>query len=314
MCALSNHPEGLRRTVRSVVLLGVLLGSVAVAWWLVRSRSGYQHRGADILAQIRSRGLDAFWKEEQAIEWFAIRSDKELIGWRAMARFRRPDKGFEGISIAFTPKGSIRSWEHWSLNADATENNYLAGPLLPGPAGLIPLPNTRIQLADGRILVQQRIKGRKYQSHVDVPDNYLPEGMLTLAASAVAREKTSATFQLVFNETPPRRQTTYLGLVEMEYAGQAASENNGGCRVTFRYSGRRELAFTYVLGADGRVLRVSHPKYDEAAVGQEEITKAFPNAPLHLKNLCKMRGMRLTEQVRKPREDTRSKNSLLNIL
>jgi len=209
--------------ILAVVLFAVLLASTALAWWLARIRRPSTEQGAEILAGIRSRKLSAFWTGTSE-QWFLARKGNIAVSWRLAWREPSEDGHYSGLDVFPVPGSPQAYWEHWTLNADATEGHYTAGTVTRGPIGFVVQADTQIDLRKGRITAVQQIEGKQYRSSTSAPPEYLPEGTLLLAASRVAAQKGRGGFVMVSNQTPPEGDRTRLLPIVMSYAGAAEEE------------------------------------------------------------------------------------------
>ena len=96
----SGESERRRTRLMPAVLFGLLLLSVAVAAWLVYSRGVPVRRAAELLAEIRGKGLAQFFPAS-ASRWFLIQSEGKTVGWQLARSHRRNDARFEGIHVMY---------------------------------------------------------------------------------------------------------------------------------------------------------------------------------------------------------------------
>lgn len=75
-----------RRTLLTLVMVAVLGAAAAAAWLLQVSSAGRACAGAEIIRQIRSRGLSHYWDDNPRIDWYLIPSGSAVRGWQAMVR------------------------------------------------------------------------------------------------------------------------------------------------------------------------------------------------------------------------------------
>ena len=297
-----QDPRQRQLALLSVIMLGVLLASVFVAWLLVRHARAHGDAGARVLAEIRARGLDAFWGEQPAVQWYLVRSEEADLGWRVRFRARRVIGGFEGLHVSFdkTPAGGRLQWKTWSLTADATEGTYLADAAdivrvnSPVPTAVWrrdPKALTKIALRDGTVAAMQSVgpdsNGQvvRVESHALAPANYLPEGTMHLGMFLAARSGERTRFQSIANGLPPAGTTTRL--VGMVLSGGEPTPD--GYRVSLGSSGGRGFLFdkrgTLVRGPSGRG--------EQLAATPEQVSARFGQALDQIKQVIGDVGFRL---------------------
>ena len=73
---MANEPRFIRisrQSLLSLVMLGVLLASVGAAWMIISShRAHWRHaatRGAELMAEIRQKGLAEYWGSKPVEDW-----------------------------------------------------------------------------------------------------------------------------------------------------------------------------------------------------------------------------------------------------
>jgi len=277
----AKDPQHRRFELLAVIMLGTLLASVGVAWLLVRRARAKTRRGAEVIAQIR-QGLALHWRNHPKVQWYLVRIDDELIGWRAIARIPRKGGGYEGMNLYYQSigPGAVIA-ERWTLNADASEGLYDARVLV-GNAAVPNRPDTHIALSDGQVKVLHAKYGR---SRAAAPTNYVPEGTRDLACFLAGRRKATAQFQMVLNDMPPEEKSRKIRFVQFTVMQSVRSGNT--LRVTERLSMPPGPATERTYDSEGRLLLRRTGQEVRSAVSEEEITKAFPDAPEILQRLLK---------------------------
>ena len=257
-----------RDALLTVVMFVLLLLSVGGAWLLVRGRGSLTRAAADVLKQIRTDGLDAHW-EGQTVRWYVTREDGKPTGWRLLLRARRNDGGFEGIDFGVwtAPQHGV-SWSHWSLNADATEALYVARVLSGRKFG-----KTIVKLGNGRIVIQQELESGSFTSVAGAPQTYLPEGLMTLAQSLVARNKSQATFKITLDLLPPSGTEPHFIPVNMRYAlpGNVPGASSA-VRAELGGTGNEEM---FYLDDQGEVVRSVAETMTEDIADFDEVRAIF---------------------------------------
>ncbi len=257
---LVNMP---RRSLLSLALLGILAVSVLAAWTMVRARRGPIDRAEAILRLLRDRKLDAYWGGKRETAWYLIEdSAGQPVGYAVRARWRRED-GYNGVSL-----GNIQGRQHaeqWTIDIAATKGAYL------GDGGLGRAGETGIDLADGRVTVRQSQQAATKAA----PDNYIPEGLMRLAAAQVAEQDGPAVFTSVFNSAAIQWGEVNFTQVKMTPLG------DGAVRATAVVRGREgdfKVDQTYHVDSAGRVVRLDDNVSGavQTLVDVAELEKVFP--------------------------------------
>ncbi len=277
---------GRRDMLLKAVTIGVLLASTGVAWLIARSRSGHADRaqaalvanGTQVLAQIRNQGLDHHWPGDEVPRerWYLVYGGgrvKELRGWRAARHWREADGTHRELQLNF-PSGV---WEYWQLNGDGTRGLYEAGQATPVPGSprLETATTTRITLRDGRAELRQYGPDGAV-SEVDVPANYVPEGMLDLACLIAALRGGEAQFRLILNSDPPDGKTTRLATATISDIKQLRQGVHATMTISSAQGGslEHELRFSRTgLLAE----RITGPM-EERLVARETVRRILPKA------------------------------------
>jgi hypothetical protein len=242
----------------AVIMLGIFLLSVGIAWWISLDRERLVHEGDRIVTQIQSSKLESFWRGGEQ-SYYLIREKQGNVGWRADFRIPREGGGFDGLLMQVIyagnqPQVHIRKWH---LDSTATTGWYQVAWL----EGAEP----RIDLIKGYLVEHvSRNPGK-----VEVPPNFLPEGTLPLAARLVAQSKGQAFFRSVYvNESAPKEiegpQTVNVGLTNLIYKGQEAVQEGGktiqanAVEVRLGILGK-ERTETLYLAPDGQTVRIDRP-------------------------------------------------------
>ena len=225
-----DSPRVSRQGLLTAVMFVLLLLSVGAAWLLTRGRGSPTRAAMNVLEQIRADGLGAHW-EGQTVRWYVIRANGKPVGWRLLLRAGRDDGGFEGLEFIVAGNAPRRSvnWWHWSLNADATKGVYVAQALSRRNFG-----KTIVKLGNGRIVIQQELKSGLFTSAASVPPTYLPPGLMRLAYSLVARNKSQATFKTTIDSRRPSGTKPDFAFANIRYA---APDDAGGASLAVRMGG-----------------------------------------------------------------------------
>ncbi len=274
-----------RETVIAVVMIGVLTMSAAAAWWLGSVRRVKSHEAASILAEIRDKGLSAFWGDPDP-QWFLIRENGKTVGWYARISVRLPDEGYAALEAQIVHAGRRWSgyWEKWSINSNATRCRYASGKAFAvrGSGAVVAL-DTTIDYGRGAVTVEQFLDRNDVDpdhrgGKDDVPGNYLPEGVFDLAALLVARRKTTARFGMIINQRPFTDSHALVPFV-FSYDGPADEKKFGKdtYRVKVSYA---ENSDVYILDKSGRRLAKfsSGGERVEIAATVENVLDSYPDA------------------------------------
>ncbi len=168
-------------------MLALLLASVGAAYALVYFRTILpDRRGREILKQMRSRGLRHYWPEEGKVSVaLASSGGGQRIAW---ARARVEDR-----FVGTIRRGSDE--ERWRLADDLSSGRYEGAAAVGRVGGFPVVDKTLIDLESGRVTV---VHGDT-RAVSAAPDNYIPEGTMTLVARLVAEGGQAAAFRTVFN-------------------------------------------------------------------------------------------------------------------
>ena len=275
--------ENARRGLLAVLMLVVLTGSVGIAWMLERRSDKKTEAGAQIIRQIREKGLGNYWSDKLQIDWFLVQAYGETIGWKASARGEIANEKFVGVIIEVIPNRS-HSHEIWTLNPDATIGTYHAEVLLTDGSGY----KTDISLKDGVVKVRLHAGGSSTPvAHSQAPENYLPEGTLHLAVQRIAKTRANAQFAMVFNEQAIIDDVVEFGTLRMEYVGKKKNSQGKDVNRVEMSEVRmgRKHKIVYDLDEKGKILVIYGEKTQWTSASRQEVQKAFPNAPKLLQQM-----------------------------
>ena len=253
-----------------VSILGV---SMLIAWGMSAGGSAGTETGRDIIEQIQRDGLARHWRGPLE-QWRLISVDGKPRGWTVALRRKLPDGGFEGLDIIFTgsPAAGTGAWEHWKLNAHATEGSYHSAQILTLRGQWSSTPDAAITLSDARVLVAQPKFGR---SEADAPENYIPEGAVELACYLTARDGRRGRFTAVFNSDRPSDGRVRFGQIVVDDI--VASDD--GWQATVRRMGASGITeSTLFFDNRGRVVRRQSGQAIHLPAAVKEVAAAFPSA------------------------------------
>jgi len=160
--------------------------------------------------------------------------------------------------------------EAWAVSEDARSGYYVA--TVEG-ASL-----TRIWLADGKVAAR---KGNGKTVHANEPDNYIPEGLMTIAIRRAARLKREAQFSVVLNERVGSSKLLEFDATRVK--GRDAAEDGGVKARRKAYLGRTKIDIDYEFDAEGRLQSRSVRGLPvPVKVVAEEVFQAFPSAQIEM--------------------------------
>lgn len=174
-------------------MLAVLLVSIAAAELVVSASRSRARGGERILAEIRSRGLAAYWGTKPVDIWLIGRdSQGRAVSWRHIKR--TPDRaGYRGMREEGGKAGQFVT-ELWRLNADATAGRYEST-----SAAKLGQGDATISLDSGKVTVW--LPARPIVKATSAaPANYIPEGLDLLVWYLAAGGGRQVSCQMIFNE------------------------------------------------------------------------------------------------------------------
>ena len=281
-----------RSPLLAPVLLAILAASVAAAWWATGLHKGQSQRGAEIVAEIRDRGLGHFWPDA-SVHWYVIHRGQDRVGWEARSVTPTGGGNYEGLTARVMIRAAESStWEQWALSADARRGVYVAGELhLSSQGTVLGESNTTIKLADGTVEANQMIEGNYYQSRAAAPENYLPEGTSVLAMRLVAEQQDEANFRMIVNELAPSGGQPSFPMVTLDYDGPAGDGPFAGAAgVIFEGLGG---SHTVYVAEDGSIAGSQVKDRRTVAVSRAELEEAFPKAGALFEAIATQRGVPL---------------------
>ena len=122
MAELTPQARLARRSLLALMMAMVLAGSVAAAWLMERAGRRRVEAGAEVIADLRARGLADEWPQELQIDWYLLRASARRVGWRAIARWRIGNGDLAGTDIMVHLEGF--GMEQWVLSPDMTRGRY----------------------------------------------------------------------------------------------------------------------------------------------------------------------------------------------
>ena len=259
-----------RSGVLGMVMFVILLVAVALAWQLTRVRLEPVHRGANIMERIRNRTLQAYWGAEPTTRWYLITDSQGLpAGW--WSRTISPTaEGFSGTVVRYI-KPQQFSIEQWDLANDASRGEYRAA----GESSS--LVDTVIQLEQGQVRVVRHVAGRLRQASSASPENYIPEGMTSLALGEAAKAGKPAQFQIILNNLALMGTEINFAMVRVTPGEKRL------VRVAYEVltpKGLHKSAQLYELDPQGNIASIKDEadQTTQPYVSPEEVFQHFPEA------------------------------------
>jgi len=249
-------------------MFGLLLMSLGAAHWLVHSRNVPIRRAAAIIREIRAKALPAYWESEQTTLYYVLRDGEgKALSWLAVSR-RGGDDGYSGTTLGQAP-GKVYL-EDWRLLPDASAGQYISSfGAVKDPKTFLLARDIAIALGNGQVTVQKA--GLEFTAAA--PENYIPEGLISLVIRLVAERRQKAAFTIIINEQAIINHRIVFAPITMKPQGARR------VRVESRSRGQAIIKI-YHLDEDGRIVRIEFPDsgINFIRVSVEELIKAFPEA------------------------------------
>jgi hypothetical protein len=176
----------------AIVMVGILVASVALAWFTTKPRKNFSPDGAGIISQLIDDTIEEYWSNADHERWFVgQRRDGNPIGWQMRSRRQISEDEFSGTIQAAQYKSN------WTLNTDLSEGSYLGREF---DENNNTLAETRITITDNEVTVVRDISGKKRSATSRRPKNYIPEGALPMVLRLVASRGSGKTFKMVLDQ------------------------------------------------------------------------------------------------------------------
>jgi hypothetical protein len=270
--------EAWRKNFRSIVLLAILGVCSAMAWVLAWHKSAPARNAQEILAAIRRRGIKTYWPENaRHQQWFLIYRDEKITGWE-MEYHQAGSNGAVGGFVRQNDLSTrqVRISTRWRLSNNAEKGDYQSQHVAWNPPQA-EVGEAKIELRDRNLQVVQNINGKRYSSSAAAPENYLPEGLMSLAIREVAQRRSHARFEMVQDAQPPAQskgEKTPLFSFELRYVGQ--DSHSGGAMVEESYDPKH--TWITVLDDAGNVLQRNQGNIKCVPVPHQTVLQHFPAA------------------------------------
>lgn len=252
-----------RPAMLAMVMLAVLLGCMALAWWISSIRQGHTDKGTQIVRRIQSDGLQSFWSGADE-RYYLIVQRGQPVGYFADFRGSQADDGFDGLNVHVVNVTGKRvaQYQRWHL-ANSGKAGWFqvrwANEVLRGQWERQSTP--RVHLVDGQLVNPDEEDPQA--NRIQAPANYLPEDTVLLAAQLVAKDKTQAFFRAYYPEKERADSPlSSVWLLNLLYKGRQTIQVDGkGVEVDaveVRKGVRsRETIQTFYLSPAGQVVQIS---------------------------------------------------------
>jgi hypothetical protein len=216
-CMLEKLKRDNNRVLLGLIMLGVLVLSTALAWFVGYVHASPARRGENLMAELYSQGVDPADLREESYYEVTPTSNGRAIGW--FARLTEGDETIRGVTL-HASAGRRPTVELWTLGNDLREGLYQARELVGRQATL----TTRIALSGDQMSVEMFDGPGRAAATAQRPDNYIPEGLMTLVAARVAQSGEPAAFKIILNEAAIDAGRLYFADVQMTPRGQRRVE------------------------------------------------------------------------------------------
>ncbi len=269
-----------------LVLVGILGVCVGVAWYMTVRIDAPTHQGTEIMQDIRVRKLLSFWGEQKTyhqhyLVYQRVGGKLVLVGWRFKYRGLNSDprKGFVGGDISWKG-GTTRS--SWTLTNGLDKGTYESNFMRVVEGKYVPIMLASIELDGGNLQVQQNLKGQELSTVSEIPDNYIPEGTLSLVYREVANRKTHAKFKMIFDNLAPVGGKPRFGAVGVRYLHPPKDDPAGSVLEVKHIVLGSVATDQVVLDADGNIVGENGEGMVVAPVSAQEFAMVFP---IHARSL-----------------------------
>jgi hypothetical protein len=270
----------LRKTAfRSLALLGVLGVCTALAAWVSHHKSAPMNTAINVLTEIRSEGLDTLWADKPETTYTIYRKGQQHVGYLIQQRQRDSEGHFHGQDRRRIQVKSYQaqSTSRWTLNPSATEGDYQAESVATAVTPKGPrreITRMKMQLAGQRLTIAR--SGLAQPAGANVPDNYVPEGLLSAVQRRVAMQESPARFAVIFDRyaISPQGQVQFA---DMTLEPMGIEKGVRRLKLTDSVSGLAGERIVEFDGKTGMLLQIVHADgMIEEVVPREEFILAYP--------------------------------------
>ena len=194
---MRNDVPQAKHGVLTVVMVGILAVSVAMAWLTTKAKKDTSRDGAEIISKLIDDTLEGYWTGSRRDSWFiALRQDAKPIGWQKRSRGRESEGMFSG-SVIDGSTGVARYESSWWLSPDLSEGRYVARGFNDKNNMVV---ETQITISENEVTVVRSIRGQKLAATAARPDNYVPKGTLPLVLRLVAARGREVTVKMIVDK------------------------------------------------------------------------------------------------------------------
>lgn len=284
----TSNPRARQQKLLILILLSILGACIVLGWWMTRRIDAPTTQGIEIVRAVRARKLLQFpggnktYRQHYFIYQHAG-GKPQIVGWRFRyhSRNQNPEKGFVGGEMEWNPGSYAQS--RWTLTDGLDKGSYQSRIERRKRDGLI-RTGASIELNNGILYVQQILPGHKLNSECEIPDNYIPEGSVSLMLREVAERKTHAKFKMIFDSLPPVGSRPRFGILEVRYI-KPPEDDSGGAELEIRQiTPSRKSTYRVVLDSAGNVAREIAGNMKTIPVSEKMFSEVFPYDAEHLRN------------------------------
>ncbi len=288
----NSDSRATQRKLLVLILLGILGVCVGLGWWMTKRIDTPTAQGIEIVKDIRSRKLLSFWGESKTYrQHFFIyqRVDEKLhrIGWKFEYRSqnRNPQEGFVGGEIEQSFGNEARS--HWTLTNGLDKGTYQSHIEQREQNKLVGM-GASIEFDNETLRVQQKFPGKNLNSESKIPDNYIPEGAMSLIFREVAKRKTHAKFKMIFDKLPPVGSRPRFGVLDIRYLDSPKENPNETLLLEVKQVVlSNKSTYRLVLDSLGNVVREKSGNIVTRPVSENDFFKVYPYYAKYLRGVSR---------------------------
>jgi len=274
-----------------VILVSILGACAALAWWMTERIDAPTAQGIEIVKDIRARELLHFWGENKTHQqhYFIYRRvgrKQEIVGWKFEYRSQNKNpqysqKSFIGGEIVW--EGHY-SQSQWTLTNGLDKGTYQSSSERRDHNRLFKTGAT-IKFDSGILRVQQLFPGKKLNSECKIPDNYIPEGSMSLIFREVADRKTHAKFKMIFDNVPPVGSRPRFGVLEVRYLYPPKDDPSGAVLEVKHIVLSTKSTLRLILDSAGNVVSETAENMVTKPVSEKDFSRIFPLPARNLKGM-----------------------------
>ncbi|MCP4379547.1 MAG: hypothetical protein GY794_25665 [bacterium] len=189
---INNVPRA-KLNLLAIVMIGLLVVSVALAWLTTKPRKAFSPDGVGIISQLTNNTIEEYWSNADHKTWFVGQQpDGTPVIWLMRSRRKIPGGEFSGTIKTASYASS------WKLNSDLSEGSYLGREF---DKNNNKYAETQIKMTNDTVTVVRThfMSGTKRSATSRRPANYIPEGALPLVMRLVASRGREMTFKMILD-------------------------------------------------------------------------------------------------------------------